>query len=89
MHCKRFFLPAVIWVVTVKMTVVDRAEFVCWRKFVPSWIHLVLKSSPRRWAGLSSGTAFAFTVRGDVYRPITSETPVIVYHGHGGIIIPM
>ena len=61
------------------MTVVDRAEFVCCRKFVPSWIVLVLKSSLRCRAGLISGTAFAITVRGDVYRPIISKTPAIVY----------
>ena len=34
------------------------------------------KSSPRRWAGLSSGTSSAFTVPGDVCRPITRKTPV-------------
>ena len=42
------------------------------------------KASPRRLAGLSSGTASAFTEPGDVCRPITSKTPVKVYHGHGG-----
>ena len=42
------------------------------------------KASPRRLAGLSSGTAPAFTEPGDVCRPITSKTPVKVYHGHGG-----
>ena len=41
------------------------------------------KASPRRSAGLSSGTASAFTESGDVCRPITSKTPVKVYHGHG------
>ena len=42
------------------------------------------KSSPRRSARLSSGTASAFTEPGDVCSPITSKTPVKVYHGHGG-----
>ena len=42
------------------------------------------KASPRRSAGLSSGTASAFAEPGDVCSPITSKTPVKVYHGHGG-----
>ena len=42
------------------------------------------EASSRRLAGLSSGTASAFTEPGDVCRPITSKTPVKVYHGHGG-----
>ena len=42
------------------------------------------KASPRRLAGLSSGIASAVTEPGDVCRPITSKTPVNVYHGHGG-----
>ena len=41
-------------------------------------------ASPRRLAGLSSGTASVFTGPGDVCRPITSKIPVKVYHGHGG-----
>ena len=41
------------------------------------------KASPRCSAGLSSGTASAFTEPGDVCEPITSKTPVKVYHGHG------
>ena len=42
------------------------------------------RASPRRLARLSSGNASAFTEPGDVCRPITSKTPVKVYHGHGG-----
>ena len=42
------------------------------------------KSSPQRSTGLSSGTASAFTEPGDVCRPMTSKTPVKVYHGHEG-----
>ena len=41
------------------------------------------KSSPRRSAGLSSGTASAFPQPGDVCMPTASKTPVKVYHGHG------
>ena len=41
-------------------------------------------ASPRRLAGLSSGTASAFTEPGYVCRPITSKTPVKVYRGHEG-----
>ena len=42
------------------------------------------KASTRRVAGLSSGTASAFTEPGDVCRPITSKTPEKFYHGYGG-----
>ena len=41
------------------------------------------KASPRRLAGLSSGTASVFTEPRDACRPITSKTPVKVNHGHG------
>ena len=41
------------------------------------------KGSPRRLAGLSSGTSSAFTEPGDVCRPITGKTPVKVYDEHG------
>ena len=47
------------------------------------------KFSPRRLAGLSSGTASAFTVPEDVCRPVTSKTPVTDYHGHGEMLILM
>ena len=42
------------------------------------------KASPRRVAGLSSGTSSAFTEPGDVCRPITSKTAVKVQHGRMG-----
>ena len=43
------------------------------------------KFSSRRCAGLCSGTASAFTVPGDVCRPVTSKTPATDYHGHANI----
>ena len=47
------------------------------------------KFSPQRRAGLSSGTASAFTVPGDVCRPVTSKTSVTDCHGHGEMLILM
>ena len=47
------------------------------------------KASPRRSAGLSSGTASAFTKPGDVCGPITSKIPVKVYNGHGVMLMLM
>ena len=86
MPCKRFLLSVVSWSSYSKDDCCRLA-----RTCVPKKICAFMdthspkaKASPRRLAGLSSGTASAFTGPGDVCTPITSKTPVKVYHGRGG-----
>ena len=85
MPCKRFFLSVVSWSCHSKDDCCRLAR-ICVLKKICTFIDTrspKAKASPRRLAGLSSGTASAFTEPGDVCGPITSKTPVKVYHGHG------
>ena len=86
MPCKRFFLSVVSWSCHSKDDCCRLAR-ICLLKKICTFIDTrspKAKASPQHLAGLSSGTASAFTEPGDVCRPITSKTRVKVYHGHGG-----